>query len=306
LELILVKARNRGGIAYAQWGGWLFDYLEDGWMSYASMLVHVDSEGPLDGRCSIAADLADRFHASLIGIAAWAPMSVFPPAEEVIQNPAIGDLHLRDMRALLDQRGKEFHATFGGPDRRLEWRSVLDFPTEAVAREARAADLVIIGNVKENRGPFRDLHSGSTILKAGRPVLVVPKRLDSLLPRRIAIAWKDVREARRAVGDALPFLQAAQSVVIVEILEEGDQNGAVHRLQDVANYLARHRVATVTQRVRPADVTAVDALMRFVEDENVDLLVSGAYGHSRLGEWVFGGVTRELLAAAPICCLFSH
>ena len=275
-------------------------------MSYASILVHVDSEGPLDGRCSIAADLADRFQALLIGLAAWAPMSVFPPADEAFENPAIGDLHLQDMKTLLDQKGKEFCAAFGRPERRVEWRSMLDFPTEAVVREARAADLVIVGNAKESRDPFRVLDPGSAILKAGRPVLVVPKHLDSLSPRRIAVAWKDGREARRAVWDALPLLQGAENVVIIEILEEGETNGTARRLSDVANYLARHRVDTVTQRIRPAEVTAGDALIRFVEDENIDVLVAGAYGHSRLGEWAFGGVTRDLLAASPICCLFSH
>ena len=124
----------------------------------------------LDGRVSIAADLADRFHARLIGVAGWAPMSVFP-AEEALENPAPGDLHLQDMKTLLDQKGKEFCAAFGRPDRRVEWRSILDFPTEAVACEARAADLVIIGNIKENKDPFRALDPASAILKAGRPVL---------------------------------------------------------------------------------------------------------------------------------------
>jgi nucleotide-binding universal stress UspA family protein len=268
-------------------------------MSYASLLVHVD----VDGRSSIAADLADRFHALLIGLAAWAPMSVFP-AEQA--NPAVGDFHLQDMKTLLDQKGKEFCVAFARPDRKVEWRSILDFPTEAIAREARAADLVIVGNVKENKSPFRALDPASTILKAGRPVLVVPGGVRSLSARKIAVAWKNAREARRAVYDAMPFLQSAQAVVLIEILEEGEDAGAVDRLKDVANYLSRHRVDMITQQLRPADVTASDALIRFVQDENIDLLVAGAYGHSRLGEWAFGGVTRGLLAESPICCLLSH
>jgi nucleotide-binding universal stress UspA family protein len=273
-------------------------------MSYASLLVHVDVDGALGGRTSIAADVADRFHARLIGVAGWAPMSVFP-AEHALENPAPGDFHLQDMKALLDQKGKEFCAAFGRPDRRVGWRSILDFPTEAVACEARAADLVIIGNIKENKDPFRALDPAGAILKAGRPVLVVPDGLTSLAPKRIAVAWKDVREARRAVWDALPFLQRAESVVIVEVLE-GISNGASDRMKDVAKYLTRHRVEVITQQVRPADVIPINSLLRLIESENIDLLVAGAYGHSRLGEWVFGGVTRDLLAESPICCLFSH
>jgi nucleotide-binding universal stress UspA family protein len=274
-------------------------------MSYASLLVHVDADSEFDGHISIAAELADRFHARLIGVAGWAPMSVFL-AEEALRGapPTVPDL--QDMKSLLDLKGKEFCAAFGTRDRKVEWRSILDFPTDAVAREARAADLVIIDAAREKKDPFRALDPASTILKAGRPTLVVPKGLGSLSPKRIAIAWKDVREARRAVRDALPFLQRAESVVIVEILEEGEENGAAHRLKDVANYLSRHRVNIITQQVRPADVTAVNSLDRLIEDENIDLLVAGAYGHSRLGEWAFGGVTRDLLAESPICCLFSH
>lgn len=114
-------------------------------MSHASILVHFNAEGPLNGRCSIAADLADRFHALLIGIAGWAPMSVFPPPEDVLEKAAMSDCHLQEMKTLLDQKGTEFCAAFARPSRPVEWRSRLDVPTEAVARAARAADLVIIG-----------------------------------------------------------------------------------------------------------------------------------------------------------------
>jgi nucleotide-binding universal stress UspA family protein len=272
---------------------------------YASLLVHVDLEGQLGGHVSIAAELADSFRARLVGVAGWAPMSIFL-AQEALDHPGIGDFHLQDMRTLLDQKGSEFCATLGRPDRTVEWRSILDFPTEAVARESRSADLVIIPGVAQSKDPFRALDPGSAILKAGRPVLVVPRHLAVLSPRRIAIAWKDAREARRAVLDALPFLQRAETVVIVEALEEENRNGASHRIKDVAKYLARHRIEIVTQQVRPADVVPINSLLRLIESENIDLLIAGAYGHSRLGEWVFGGVTRDLLAESPICCLFSH
>jgi len=273
-------------------------------MSYAALLVHVDVDGQLNARSSIAAELADRFHALLIGLSGWAPMSVFPP-EQVSGDPAPGDFHLQDMKTLLDAKGKEFCAAFERHDRQVEWRSVLDFPSEAIAREARSADLIIIGNTKENRNPFRALEPATVILKAGRPVLVVPNGLTSLSVRKVAIAWKDVREARRAVYDALPFLRRAQTVVIVEVLESGEDPEAAHRLKDVASYLARHRVNIITQQIRPPDVTALDSLMRFVE-EDIDLLIAGAYGRSTLGEWVFGGVTRGLIAESRVCCLFSH
>ena len=268
-------------------------------------MVHVDADNDLSGRVGIAADLANRFQAHLIGVAGWAPMSVFlAEAAMTDSEPTVPEL--QDMKSLLDLKGKQFRNVVGlGP--RVEWRSILDFPTEAVAREARAADLVIIGSAREDRDPFRALDPGSLLLKAGRPVLVVPTSVTALAPKRIAIAWKDVREARRAVQDALPFLQKAESVMILEVTEDGDKGDSIiHRTKDVTGYLTRHRIEIIAERMQPAEASVTDTLLQLVHDENIDLLVAGAYGHSRLGEWVFGGVTRELLAESPVCCLFSH
>ena len=224
-------------------------------MSYASLMVHVDLETDLGGRVSVAAELANLFNAHVIGVAGWAPMSLFLAADGPV-DPEPTEFHLQDMKTLLDQKGKEFCAAIAERGRRAEWRSALDLPTEVVAREARAADLLIVGNERETKDPFRALDPGSLLLKAGRPVLVVPKGVTSLPLKRVAIAWKDAREARRAVLDALPFLQKADSVVIVEISEDGDASRSRHRVADVAHYLARHRIEIVTEQVRPAEASA--------------------------------------------------
>ena len=93
--------------------------------------------------------------------------------------------------------------------------------------------------------------------------------------------------------------------MIVEVSERGGDQ-ASSRLRDLANYLVRHGVATVAERLLPVDATAANSLLRFMADENISLVAAGGYGHSRLGEWAYGGVTRALLAESPICCLFSH
>jgi nucleotide-binding universal stress UspA family protein len=274
-------------------------------MSYATLMVHVDADGELSGRVRVAADLAETFRAHLIGVAGWGQMALFQPEEALIQS-APEQPHLQDMMKALDLKGQEFLAAVESSGRRAEWRAALDVPTEVVAREARAADLVIIGNARTSNNPFLALDPGSLLLKVGRPVLVVPNPVNSLVPRRIAIAWKDVREARRAVQDALPFLRQAESVVIIEVAEGDEITQPLHRVRDVAAYLRRHHVEIVTERVRPDEVGVSESLLRFIDDENIHLMVAGAYGHSRLGEWAFGGATRGFLAESPICCLFSH
>ena len=93
--------------------------------------------------------------------------------------------------------------------------------------------------------------------------------------------------------------------MIVEILDTGSEQNS-RAIKDVSNYLTRHGIKTIAERLRPADVTPANSLLRLIEDENINLMVAGAYGHSRLGEWAFGGVTRDLLQESPICCLFAH
>jgi nucleotide-binding universal stress UspA family protein len=120
------------------------------------------------------------------------------------------------------------------------------------------------------------------------------------------VAWKDTRESRRAIRDALPFLRLAESVFLVEVAAWGADANALPRLKDVGRFLAQHEIRNVTERVLPDEPIAADVLLRFAQEQSADLIVSGAYGHSRLGEWIFGGVTRELLSRSPVCCLFSH
>jgi nucleotide-binding universal stress UspA family protein len=101
-------------------------------------------------------------------------------------------------------------------------------------------------------------------------------------------------------------LQQAENVTVAGISEMNERGPGLQDLEDVAGYLARHGIEGVAVRVKPAEGTVAESLLRLAYDENSDLIVAGAYGHSRLGKWVFGGVTRELLAQSSVCCLFSH
>jgi len=147
---------------------------------------------------------------------------------------------------------------------------------------------------------------GMILLRAGRPVLVVPDTVAPLQLRRVVVAWKNTRECRRAVRDALAFLQQAKEVLLVGIGEGESESSAKRTLSDVAGYLLRHRVAAVHDIWRQGRGPVAAELLRLVQDEKAGLIVAGGYGHSRLGEWVFGGVTHQLLASSPVCCMLSH
>ncbi len=273
-------------------------------MSYASLMVHVDVGHACERRIRLAMDLADQFHATLIGTSGWAvrPAVVAPG---IVVDLATTARELADMTARLDEVKRAFHAQTG-KIKSVEWRGGLDFPIDIVLREARAADLIIVGRERASGDLYSSLDAGSVVLQAGRPVLLVPDSIDALPARRIVVAWKDTREARRAVRDALPFLQKAAGVLVVEVCNEGAESEARGHLDDLTNYLGRHRVEVAAKACVHAKKSIESELMRFADEEKADLIVAGGYGHTRLGEWIFGGVTNDLLTRSPICCLLSH
>ena len=129
------------------------------------------------------------------------------------------------MTRTLGEIGEKFHAA-AKQVAHAQWRGIPEDATGLVAREARAADLVIIGRKHRAQTHYYDLDPGVTIVRVGRPVLLVPDGIDSLDPRRIVVAWKDTRESRRAVRDAIPLLsRRAHEVMIVEICEHGADGG---------------------------------------------------------------------------------
>ena len=273
-------------------------------MSYRALIVYVEADTRPEQRVRLAASLSDRFTAKLIGLSA---LAIRPPVVAdgmVMAETTEADIQL--MRANLADKGNWFRAAAGAARRQPEWRPVLSLPIEALAREARSADLVIIGQTKAPGGAYRALDPGGAVLKLGRPALVVPEAVSSLQAEHVVIGWKDTREARRAVRDALPFLQQAGRVTIVEACGSDEEKTALGHLDDVANYLTEHRVKSGSRVILAQEGSGAAQLIRIAQEERADLLVTGAYGHSRLGEWIFGGMTRELLATSPICCLMSH
>ena len=218
--------------------------------------------------------------------------------------PAAPDINA--MQAQLANRGSWFRRIADGDRRKIEWRSALELSTEAVTREARSADLVLIGQTKGWASTYDSPDLGAAILKMGRPTLVVPEGISSLGVEHVVIGWKDTREARRAVQDALPLLQQAARVTIFEACGPGEEKSALARLDDVVRYLALHRIKGGPMVMVQKEGSGAAQLLQIAKDERADLLVTGAYGHTRLGEWIFGGMTRELLATSPICCLMSH
>ena len=143
-------------------------------------------------------------------------------------------------------------------------------------------------------------------MQLGRPVLVVPNSCNWLDLRSILIAWKGTPEARRAIVDALPVLRQGKNVAVVEIIEdEPDRLAALSGIRDIVVWLSRHGVVA-SEQVPAERGNAVEKIERIASEVGAGLVVAGAYGHSRLREWVFGGVTRRLLNPSDRCSLLSR
>ena len=271
--------------------------------SFATIMVHVDVVRDCEPRVQLALALADRFQTTLIGVAGLTLRPAFAAGGLVVYHEPTQD-DCRAVSARLDDLGRRFR-TKGQHLKQVEWRTALELPYELVSREARAADLIIVG-ARHTGGNVHDLvDPGVILLRVGRPLLVVPDVVAPPQLRRAVVAWKETRECRRAVRDALPFLQRAEEILILGI-DEGQPETAKGYLSDVARYLRRHGVVVAREVWRQARGPIAAELLHLVRDEGADLIVAGGYGHSRLGEWIFGGVTHELLASSPVCCLLSH
>ena len=290
-------------------------------MGYATLMVHLQVGQPNGAVLLAAAGLAERFGAGVIGVAACQPIQLVYSDGYIA-----GDVFQKD-REEKDREVAEAEAAFRAafptrsnvPGHALEWRSTITLGLACgwVADQARCADLVITG-LSAPADPFdasRRVNTGELVMQAGRPVLVVPHGADAPGPGRTGldrisldhamVAWKDTRETRRAVLDALPLLQKLAKVSVVEVAAQDGMADARGRVADVTAWLVRHGVAASGQAVLSdsADAAQLDAIAR---DLGADLVVAGAYGHSRVREWALGGVTRSLLMHGSRCSLLSH
>lgn len=253
----------------------------------------------------LAIDLAGRFDAALLGVCAALPPDM-PLAEKNLSEIASKNAAATHLVHRMAETEVAFRKAASNVPH-VFWRESFDLPTSALLREARAADLIVVGRDNEpTTASAIPLDIGALVVQAGRAILVVPPGIDYLPASRILIGWKDTREARRAVRESIPFLKFAKEVILVESCEKGSENAALDRLADVESYLGRHGVEPCTKYYIHDKAETADELVRVAQDEGAGLIVTGAYGHTRVGEWAFGGVTRDLLSSSPLCCLLSH
>lgn len=270
----------------------------------ATILVHAEPDAGSTHRVEAAAHLARDLGARLIGLGA----ETFDPGP--YSGPFLGYNGAEWAALVQEQIDKNlvaaetaFRRDAAGVE--VAWRAVRDYPHRALARAAAAADLVVVAP-RGKRGAQQAADPADVVMTAGRPVLVVPEGRPRLVGKTVVVAWKNTRECRRALTDALPFLQRAEDVIVLAVVKAGETDLAELETADVVTNLKRHAVAA-----RPLlSVTDTDAVEEEIErvaaSQGADLIVAGAFGHSRVREWAFGGATASFLHRPRYFTLLSH
>lgn len=273
-------------------------------MNNLSIGVHVGIGDASDRRTDIACDIAEQFKARLTGVSCeYIAANAF--ANGPVSNQLL-KLECDRVAEVLAKREARFRFHAQKRIARVEWRESTDYLLARFLHVLRSIDLFIIGP-QRNLPLEQHLEPANIAINFGRPVLFIPDRVRAVPFRRAIVAWKDGRESRRAITDALPFLKRASSVEVLGVCEDEQTPDYLRDvLSEVCSYLSYHGIAAELKTVQRSSHSSAEEVLLHAQHYEPDFIVAGAYGRNQLSEWVFGGVTKTLFAEAPCACLVSH
>jgi nucleotide-binding universal stress UspA family protein len=271
-------------------------------------MVHLDGSPEDEVRLAHAEAIAASSDAHLLGV--YTNVLPDPIAYSVEFGAAsIAALEERTRREGVDT-GQRLAQRFERLGVRNELRSLDRFFGTiggAVAREARSADVFVASCPRPGEGCDRwEGLVEDVLFDSGRSLYLVPPGLPPRSPiRTVMVAWADTREVARAISEALPLLTMVSVVELAHVQRPSrSPMGGAEAMADIAAHLARHGIDTRIRMVEGSSVSA--ALLEAAHRASADLIVAGAYGHSRLREWLVGGTTRDLLTFSDLPLLLAH
>lgn len=277
-------------------------------MTWSSLIVYVDDEPDNTQRIEQAVDLAKAHGAHLIGVSACAPETPVADAygAGILMGEVLTAQHERAESALkgAEQRFRDL-ATRAGVS--CEWRADVGDPTGLLVKHARAADVLIVGRDAANASGWRAPIPSDLAMRAGRSILIAPPNpARPVAGAPVLLAWTDSRESRLAAVAAIPLLREAESVRVLELCDPEDVDGARLRTADVTAWLRRHDVKAEADARAHDDRSAGRRLLDCAAEMEAGVIVSGAWGHARMRQWIFGGVTQTLMTESPVALLLAH
>ena len=278
-------------------------------MSFKTIAVHLDDGPRCAIRVALAASLATRFEGKLIGIVPTGVPDVMLSMDTALPDGLeVVALSLAHLRTRAEATAQAFDAQCKALGVRSESRIVVKGALDAMVEHGRCSDLIVVGQIDRSQAPdgLAFDFPQQVLLNAGPPVLVVPYAgVFTSLGQDVLVAWKGAKESANALRNALPLLRSAQLVSLVEVGEAPDRAAGDDSLMSARAWLESHGIEVRAHRELALASVGPQLLSRAAAI-GADLIVCGGYGHSRLREWLLGGVTRHLLEHMTVPVLFSH
>jgi len=280
-------------------------------MSLKTLLVCLNETDRADALISAAVNLASRSGAHVIGLYVIPAMQVYP-AVGMYMTAEVFEGHRKYFQERADGVETRFNEAMRKEGLSSEWRrveSTSPLVADVVIDHGLAADLVLISqtNTESEDGVELDF-AERVVMEAGRPVLIIPLYgTFSTVGASVLVGWNSTRESARAVFDAVPLMQSADKVYVCWVDPKKDEAVAGQLPgSEIAASLARHGIKATVEPLPTSGLMAGEALISHASDIGADLLVMGAYGHTRMREFVFGGATRYVLQSMTVPILLSH
>ena len=274
-------------------------------MAYKTILVSLNDVPRVDAMIDAAAQIAKTYDSHLIGCYVIPAVTIYP---EVY---AVDDTRQQYFKTNIAVVKERFEAILRRDGLKGEWRTVNTVYSEiapSLMEHGRAADLIVVSQIAEDQ--MANIEPGlveRAVMESGRPVLIIPRKGTLGEIKSVVVGFNATREATRALFDGLPFLRGAKDVRVVWVdpYKERSVAGEVPGAE-AAEALARHGVKATAEGLAAGGANAGEALLQHVNDLGAELLIMGAYAHSRMREYIFGGATQHVLAHAKVPVLMSH
>jgi len=265
-------------------------------------------QGASEPAANFAISVAETFEAHLMGVAfIYDPvipgsiMGSIPPEfieaqraeSEKLASAAVARFEQAAKRSAISYESRILSASIAGA-------------AEELGKLARRFDLAVVGQASRDEAAPTEVVDEGVLFESGRPVIVVPFiQKAGLKLDRVMVCWDGSRAATRAIADSMPFLRKAKQVEIVLVTTKGFKTDEAPGA-DLAKHLARHDLQVMLKRITSPDIDIASTILSYAADSNADMIVMGGYGHSRLREFVLGGVTRGILESMTVPTLMSH
>jgi nucleotide-binding universal stress UspA family protein len=271
-----------------------------------SILVLADEVKRFESTLALAVELGQRFAAYLDVLHIRADLGLWPPYVDGSVPPLVIEEIRKAAERASDEREAGLQAIYerisAATNISARWNVAVGPRPDVAAANGRLNDLTVIARTDEPDDETWRKTVDALLFNSGRPLLLLPRQVPLLLGERVALAWNGSAQAAHAVATALPFLRSANQTTVMSA-GTIDRDASAHRLIE---YLGRHNVPAVSREFEPGYVSIGAALLQHSRLARADLLVMGAYSHSRLREVILGGATREILAEADLPVLMAH